>query len=262
MTTGGRPVAVVTGGARGLGEAIATRLAADGHDVVIADILEETARETARRIGDQGTGGALGVGVDVRDDASVDAAVNQVRDAFGRLDVLVNNAGVVVRSRSEEISTDEWLRELDINLGGTMRFSRAAFGMLRESPNGSIVNLASVGSTLGLNLRLGYTATKTGIVGVTRELAAEWGRQGIRVNAVAPGYMDTTMTRTGLAAGVLDEQLLLQRTPLGRLGRADEVAAAVSFLVSPDASFVTGVMLPVDGGIIIDGTFHRLDDQA
>ncbi|GAA0268069.1 SDR family NAD(P)-dependent oxidoreductase [Cryptosporangium japonicum] len=250
-----RPVAVVTGGARGLGEAIAVRLAADGYDVVIADVLADLAEETAGRIER-----ARGVAIDVRDDASVAAAVERVVDELGRIDVLVNNAGVVVRSASEDIDTEAWIRELDVNMGGTMRCSRAAYPHLRESPNPSIVNLASVGSSLGLNLRLGYTATKTGIVGMTRELAAEWGRRGIRVNAVAPGYMDTTMTRTGLAAGVLDEQLLLQHTPLGRLGRATEVAAAVSFLVSPDASFVTGVVLPVDGGFVIDGTFHRLDD--
>ena len=259
MTAGERPVALVSGGARGLGEAIAARLFSDGHDVVIADILEDEARKTAARIEESGEGSAIGVGVDVRVDASVAAAFASARASFGRLDVLVNNAGVVVRSASQDIDTDDWMREVDINLGGTMRCSREAYPLLRQSPLPSIVNLASVGSSLGLNLRLGYTATKTGVVGMTRELAAEWGRIGIRVNAVAPGYMDTTMTHTGLANGVLDEQLLLQHTPLGRLGRADEVASAVSFLVSRDASFVTGVMLPVDGGFIIDGTFHRLD---
>ncbi|WP_035867225.1 SDR family NAD(P)-dependent oxidoreductase [Cryptosporangium arvum] len=250
-----RPVAVVTGGARGLGEAIATRLAADGYAVVIADVLADLAAETAGTIEH-----AIGIGIDVTDDAGVAEAVRTVHAELGRIDVLVNNAGVVVRSASQDIDTAAWIRELDVNMGGTMRCSRAVYPHLLASPNPSIVNLASVGSSLGLNLRLGYTATKTGIVGMTRELAAEWGRRGIRVNAVAPGYMDTTMTRTGLAAGVLDEQLLLQHTPLGRLGRAAEVAAAVSFLVSPDASFVTGVVLPVDGGFVIDGTFHRLDE--
>ena len=251
------PVALVTGGARGLGEAIATRLHADGHHVVVADVNAEGAREAAMKMAATGVTEAHGIPIDVRDDESVAAAVAEVKARHGRLDVLVNNAGVVSRSRTEDLDTEVWLREIDINLGGTMRCSRSAFPLLRESSGACIINLASVGSTLGLNLRLAYTASKTGIVGMTRELAAEWGRHGIRVNAIAPGYMDTAMTRSGLAAGVLDETLLLQRTPLGRFGRADEVAAAVSFLVSPDASFVTGIMLPVDGGIIIDGTFHH-----
>ena len=261
MTAGTRPVALVTGAARGLGEAIATRLFADGHDVVIADVNVDGAREAADRVlrSHPGAGEVHAIAVDVSDDASVDAAVATVGELLGRLDVLVNNAGIVVRSASEDLRTEDWLREIDINLGGTMRCSRAAFPLLRHSPAPCIINLASVGSTLGLNLRLGYTASKTGVVGMTRELASEWGRQGIRVNAVAPGYMDTDMMRSGLASGVLDEELLIGRTPLGRFGLASEVAAAVSFLVSPDASFVTGVMLPIDGGLIIDGTFHRLE---
>ena len=256
------PVALVTGGARGLGEAIAARLHADGHHVVVADVNEEGAVESAARMAATGGTEAHGIAIDVRDDESVASAVADVERRFGRLDVLVNNAGVVSRSRSEDLDSEVWMREIDINLGGTMRCSRSAFPLLRSSPAPCIINLASVGSTLGLNLRLAYTASKTGVVGMTRELAAEWGRHGIRVNAIAPGYMDTAMTRSGLAAGVLDETLLLQRTPLGRFGRADEVAAAVSFLVSAEASFVTGVMLPVDGGIIIDGTFHRDGAEA
>jgi NAD(P)-dependent dehydrogenase (short-subunit alcohol dehydrogenase family) len=149
------------------------------------------------------------------------------------------------------------LREIDINLGGVMRCSRAAYPLLIGSDSPSIVNLASVGSTFGLTLRAGYTASKTGVVGLTRELAAEWGPVGIRVNSVAPGYMDAPMLHSGIAAKVLDEELLLSRTPLGRFGLAEDVAAAVSFLVSRDAKFITGIMLPVDGGITIDGTFHR-----
>jgi 3-oxoacyl-[acyl-carrier protein] reductase len=257
LTNGIKPVALVTGAARGLGLAIATRLYHDGFRVVLADINEMGAHEAASGIvSDEAS--SMGIGIDVRDDSSVNGALATVKEVHGRLDVLVNNAGVVSRAKSEEIRTEDWLREIDINLGGTMRCSRAAFSLLAEGNRSVIVNLASVGSTLGLNLRLGYTASKTGIVGMTRELASEWGRHGIRVNAVAPGYMDTEMTRSGLATGVLNETLLLGRTPLGRFGKPEEVAAAVSFLVSNDASFVTGVMLPVDGGIIIDGTFHEL----
>lgn len=254
----GNPVALVTGAARGLGLAIATRLSADGFDVVLADVNLEGVVAAAGELEPQRGASATGIAIDVRDDASVNGAIDQIERDFGRLDVVVNNAGVVSRSRSEDLDSEVWSREIDINLGGIMRCSRAAYPLLVKSDRAAIVNLASVGSTLGLNLRLAYTASKTGTVGMTRSLAAEWGRQGIRVNSVAPGYMDTEMTRSGLANGVLDERLLIGRTPLGRFGRADEVAAAVSFLVSDDAAFITGVMLPVDGGIIIDGTFHEL----
>jgi 3-oxoacyl-[acyl-carrier protein] reductase len=254
----GNPVALVTGAARGLGLAIATRLSADGFDVVLADVNLDGVVASAAELNPPSGATATGIAIDVRDDASVAEAIAHIESTFGRLDVLVNNAGVVSRSRSEELDTEVWLREIDINLGGIMRCARAAYPLLVKSDRASIVNLASVGSTLGLNLRLAYTASKSGTVGMTRSLAAEWGRQGIRVNSVAPGYMDTEMTRSGLASGVLDEKLLLGRTPLGRFGQAEEVAAAVSFLVSDDAAFITGVMLPVDGGIIIDGTFHEL----
>jgi NAD(P)-dependent dehydrogenase (short-subunit alcohol dehydrogenase family) len=252
-----RRVALVTGGARGLGLAIAERLRDDGHLVVLADLDEAGAAASAETLGSR----VDALPLDVTDDASVDAAVAQVVQRHGRLDVLVNNAGIISRGPAELIDSGVWLRELDVHLGGSMRCSRAAFAPLAASPAGAIVNLASVGSTFGLPLRLAYSTAKTGIVGLTRTLAAEWGRRGIRVNAVAPGYMDAPMLRSGLEQGVLDEGLLLQRTPLGRFGRADEVAAAVSFLVGPDASFVTGTVLEVDGGITIDGTFH-CDDAA
>lgn len=249
------PVALVTGAARGLGLEIARRLHRDGYTVVLADIEEAQAMVSAAEI--SADGGALGLRIDVRDDDSVTEVIAVIEREYGRLDVLVNNAGVVHRSTTEELETESWLREIDINLGGSMRCSRAAYRLLIQSDNPSIVNLASVGSTLGLTLRAGYTASKTGVVGLTRELAAEWGRVGIRVNSLAPGYMDAPMLHSGIAAQVLDEELLISRTPLGRFGRAEDVAAAASFLVSRDAKFITGVMLPVDGGITIDGTFHR-----
>lgn len=248
---------MVTGAARGLGEAIATRLCRDGHHVVVADLDEGAAQDAARRVAAAGEGTAVGRAVDVSRDPSVDALFDAVDQLHARVDVLVNNAGVLHRSVSEELSTERWLHELDVNLGGAMRCARAAYPLLRHSPLPSIVNLGSVGSTLGLNLRLAYTVTKTGIVGLTRELASEWGDRGIRVNAVAPGYVDTPMMRSGIEAGVLDERMILDRTPMGRFARADEIAAAVSFLASADASFVSGVLLPVDGGLVVDGTFHR-----
>lgn len=238
--------ALVTGGAQGLGLAIGTRLAGDGYDVVLADVDEAGVRRAADGIG------ARGVVMDVTDDH----AVGTVIDALDRLDVLVNNAGIISRQPAAEFDSAQWEREMSVNLGGVMRCSRAAFPRLRDARRGNVVNLASVGSTFGLPQRLGYSTAKAGVLGLTRTLAAEWGPHGIRVNAVAPGYIETQMMRSGFSTGALDESRLLDRTPLGRFGTAEEIAGAVAFLVSEDASFVTGAVLEVDGGITIDGSFH------
>ncbi|GAA4663880.1 SDR family NAD(P)-dependent oxidoreductase [Gordonia humi] len=244
-------VALVTGGARGLGFAIGRRLAEDGLTVVLADLAVSSVTESAQEI--DGRAHVL----DVTDDASVEKTITWIEDELGRLDVLVNNAGIISRTASHDVDSAVWTREIDVHLGGTMRCSRQAHRLLSSSDSASVINLASVGSTLGLPMRLAYTAAKSGITGMTRTLAAEWGPDGIRVNAIAPGYMDTAMTRSGIETGVLDGDRLLQRTPLRRLGRPDEIASSASFLASSDASFVTGTVLCVDGGITVDGTFHN-----
>lgn len=243
-------VALVTGGARGLGLEMGRRLVDDGVTVILADRATSTVVDSAESLG------AHSHSVDVTDDVSVRALLEWISGEFGRLDVLVNNAGIISRGPAQDVGSTAWARELDVHLGGTMRCSREAFGLLARSPGASIINLASVGSTFGLPGRLAYSTAKTGIVGLTRTLAAEWGRHGIRVNAIAPGYMDTTMTQSGIQSGALDGDRLIQRTPLRRLGRPEEIASAASFLASPDSSFVTGTVLRVDGGITIDGTFH------
>jgi NAD(P)-dependent dehydrogenase (short-subunit alcohol dehydrogenase family) len=241
-------VALVTGAAQGLGLAISTRLRADGFDVVMGDVNAAGVRRAAGQVGGRG------LTMDVTDDASVAAAFATLD---GRpLDVLVNNAGLISRQPAAEFDSAQWDREMAVNLGGTMRCSRAAYAHLVRAQRPSIVNLASVGSTFGLPQRLGYSTAKSGLLGLTRTLAAEWGPVGIRVNAVAPGYIETAMMTSGFASGALDQSRLLDRTPLGRFGTSEEVAGAVSFLVSGDASFVTGTVLKVDGGITIDGSFH------
>lgn len=251
-------VALITGGAQGLGLATAHRLGEDGFHVVVADIVADRAQAAVDRLTADGIG-ATAAAVDVTDDASVEACFDVVDSVAGGLDVLVNNAGIISRANAEDIESDRWERELSVHLGGAMRCSRAAYPRLLSSSAPAIVNLASVGSTFGLPHRLAYTTAKAGVVGMTRTLAAEWGKKGIRVNAVAPGYMDTGMMQSGIAGGALDRDRLLMRTPLMRFGYPEEVASAISFLVSKDASFVTGVLLKVDGGITIDGTFHPDD---
>jgi 3-oxoacyl-[acyl-carrier protein] reductase len=247
-----RRTALVTGGAQGLGLAIGARLVADGYAVVLGDVDEHAVAAAAAGIG------ATGVAMDVTDDAAVDAAFG----TLDRLDVLVNNAGIISRQPASEFDSVQWEREMSVNLGGVMRCSRAAYPLLLRSADASVVNLASVGSTFGLPQRLGYSTTKSGVLGLTRTLAAEWGPHGIRVNAIAPGYIETQMMRSGFASGALDESRLLDRTPMGRFGTAEEIAGAASFLVSPDASFVTGTVLEVDGGITIDGSFHARPHPA
>jgi NAD(P)-dependent dehydrogenase (short-subunit alcohol dehydrogenase family) len=239
--------ALVTGGARGLGLAIGARLVRDGWAVVLGDLDEDAVSQAAAEVG------ATGIRLDVTQDVDVDAAFARLG---GSLDLLVNNAGIISRQPASEFDSAQWDREMSVNLGGVMRCSRAAFPLLVASTYASVVNLASVGSTFGLPQRLGYSTTKSGVLGLTRTLAAEWGPHGIRVNAVAPGYIETQMMRSGFATGALDERRLLDRTPLGRFGSAEEVAGAVAFLASDDASFITGTVLEVDGGITIDGSFH------
>ena len=246
------PCALVTGGAQGLGLATATRLARDGFRVVIGDVQIDAARAAAEELVAVGHD-VTAVELDVTKDESVAAAL---RTLEGGLDALVNNAGIISRRPAAEFDSARFDLEMLVNLGGSMRVSRAAYPYLRLAEAPCIVNMASVGSTFGLPQRLGYSTSKTGVVGLTRTLAVEWGSVGIRVNAIAPGYIETPMMLSGFASGALDRDRLLDRTPLGRFGAAEEIAAAVAFLVSSDASFVTGTVLHVDGGITVDGSFH------
>ncbi|MGK9149244.1 SDR family oxidoreductase [Plantibacter flavus] len=236
-------VAVVTGGASGIGAAIVDRLAADGASVAILDLNPSTAADSATR---------LSVQADVADDASVRAAVDAVVAHFGRIDIVVNNAGIGAQGSVEDNSDEEWHRVFDINVVGMARVTRAALPHLRESPSAAVVNTASIAATAGLPQRALYSATKGAVLALTRAMAADHLREGVRVNCVSPGTADTPWIGRLLesAADPVAERAALEaRQPHGRLVSADEVAGAVAYLASPRSGSTTGVSLAVDGGM-------------
>ncbi|MBD8605401.1 SDR family oxidoreductase [Aeromicrobium sp. CFBP 8757] len=251
------PVAVISGGARGIGAATAERLVASGWRVALLDINGEGAQAEAARLGDQN----LGLGCDVADQQAVKDVVDQIATHFGRVDAVIPAAGNITRAPAEEFDLAIWQKHLDIHLTGSLLLAQACHSLLAES-KGSIVTFASVASTFGLPGRVAYGTVKTGMVGLTRTLAAEWGPHGIRVNAVAPGYVDTEMVRSGFRSGSINEDTVLSRTPLRRLATPEDIAGVIEFLVGPAASFITGVLLPVDGGLIIDGRFDAPSDGS
>jgi len=233
--------AVVTGGASGIGLATARLLAARGARVACLDLKPEGLPEPL-----------LGYGCDVRDDTSVRAGVAAAADALGGLDVLVNNAGIGAQGTVESNPDDEWLRVLDVNVVGMVRVTRAALPHLRASRHAAIVNTCSIAATVGLPARALYSASKGAVRSLTLAMAADHVREGIRVNCVNPGTVDTPWVRRLLdsAADPAAERTALQaRQPTGRLVSPEEVAAAIAYLASPLAGSTTGTVLAVDGGM-------------
>jgi 3-oxoacyl-[acyl-carrier protein] reductase len=235
-------VAVVTGGASGIGYAIADRLSRAGARVVIADRDEEAADDAAERLGAE----ALAHRVDVTSLEDVNAMVERTLGSFGRLDVLVNNAGINGRNAPLwEVTDEEWEGLMEINLTSVFRCCRAVIGHMRERRGGAIVNVASIGGKEGNANAAPYGATKAGVICLTKALAKEVIHDGVRVNAVAPALIETP-----LLAQLPPEDIarLTDKIPMGRMGRAEEVAAVVHFLASDDASFVTAQCYDVSGG--------------
>ncbi|OLL30816.1 short-chain dehydrogenase [Burkholderia sp. SRS-W-2-2016] len=246
-------VAIVTGAANGIGWACARRFAQDGFSVVLADLDGRRAAERAAELADSQTdapaGAHLGIGADVASEADVRALIDSCVERYGRLDVLVNNAGNADQPHpTVEQNVDAFDRLLGIHVRGTFLMCREAGRVMLAQRRGAIVNLGSIAGLAGIPARNAYGAAKAGIVAMTRSLACEWARDGIRVNAVAPGYVATELVETLQRNGQMNLQKIEQRTPMGRLARPDEIANAIAFLASDAASYVTGSVLSVDGG--------------
>lgn len=238
-------VALVTGAARGLGRAIAETLAGAGARVACVDVSPETLAETVRVIEAAG-GTAATLACDVTDSGRVDEVVEEVVQRWGGLHVLVNNAGVTRDSLIMRMKDEPWDAVIAVNLRGTFLFTRAVTRPMMKARRGRIINIASVSGLTGNPGQANYSASKAGVIGLTRTVARELAGRGITVNAVAPGFIATTMTEA-LGEEVL--QKVREQTPLGRLGLPQDVADAVLFLASEAASFITGHVLVVDGGL-------------
>ncbi len=237
--------AIVTGASRGIGRAIALRLAGEGATLVVTATSVEGARNTASAIVEAG-GKARAAAVNVAEFSQVDSLLKETKDTEGSIDILVNNAGITRDNLLLRMSQEQWDEVLAVNLKGTFNCIRAASKVLMKQRAGKIINITSVVGVMGNAGQANYCASKAGVIGLTKSVARELAPRNIQVNAVAPGFIATDMT-ADLPEDVKDG--LLGSIPLGRLGEARDVAAVVSFLASPDSDYITGQVLHVDGGM-------------
>lgn len=240
-------VAVITGAGRGIGRAIALELAREGASLACWDIDGETADQTAQEIESTGRS-ALSFRLDVTHLDQVSAAVEEVLGRFFRIDILVNNAGITRDNLLVRMSSQEWDQVMDVNLKGAFNCTKAVIRQMMKQKSGRIVNIASVVGLMGNPGQANYCASKAGIIGFTKSVAKELASRAITVNAVAPGFIETEMTK-GL--GDRNRGVFLQAIPLGRFGKPEDVARLVSFLVSEDAGYLTGQVINVDGGLLM-----------
>jgi NAD(P)-dependent dehydrogenase (short-subunit alcohol dehydrogenase family) len=243
-------VAIVTGGGSGIGRAITHRLAEDGLAVGILDLNEEAAEQVAEQAREKG-GEVQSFGpVDVSDRAQVNEGAARVREAFGPVTVLVNNAGLTGFKEFMRITDESWNKIIAVNLTGTFYCTQAVVPDMIEAGWGRIVNISSSSAQSGQQYMVHYVSSKAGVIGMTKALALELGPKGITVNTIPPGFVDTPMLRTsesrGLLGGSVDEHA--DRTPVRRAGRPDDIAAAASFLISEEAGYITGQIIGVNGG--------------
>jgi 3-oxoacyl-[acyl-carrier protein] reductase len=242
-------IALVTGASRGIGQAIALRLGASGANVIGTATSEQGAQAIQTLFREKGVEG-LGLVLDVTQPESIDAVMARVKDAFGTPTILVNNAGITRDNLLMRMKDEEWDAVIDTNLGSVFRLCKACLRGMMKAKRGRIISIGSVVGATGNPGQANYAAAKAGLIGFTKSLAREVGSRGITVNAVAPGFIDTDMTRA-----LPDEQreALIGQVPLARLGNVDDIAAAVNFLASPAAGYITGETLHVNGGMFMGG---------
>lgn len=245
-------VAVVTGGNGGIGLGMARGLATAGARVIVAARNAEKSEAAVRELSALGPP-AEALSVDVTSEESVVACVDEILNRCGRLDVLVNNAGINIRKPPHELSATEWHRILDTNLTGAFLCARAAYPAMKAAGSGKIINVGSVFSIFGAAHVSAYGASKGGIVQLTKSLAAAWARDGIQVNAVLPGWIDTDLTTAARREVPGLHESVLRRTPAGRWGAVEDLAGVAVFLSSRASDFITGAVISVDGGFSIQG---------
>jgi len=246
-------VAIITGGNGGIGKGMARGLASAGSDIVIAARNDTKTAEAKQEIEREFGVRALGVQVDVREEAQINAAVSRALDAFGRIDILVNNAGTNIRKMPQEFQTDEWDEVLHTNLRSVFVFSKAVYPAMKTAGGGKIVNIGSMMSIFGGPKFAPYGASKGGVVQLTRSLATAWAQDNIQVNAILPGWVTTALALQTQKLFPGHKERVVERTPAGKWGEPDDLAGVAVFLASRASDFITGVALPVDGGYSIMG---------
>ena len=252
-------IAVITGAGQGIGRRTAEVLAARGYRLALIDIQSvDRTMEAIRQIGSE----AVALAGDVSSEADVTRMAEAVQQRYGRVDALVNNAGISCICPAEETTAVQWRRVLEVNLTGPFLLCRAFGRMMLQQEEGAIVNVASVAGLAGIGDRAAYNASKHGLIGLTRTLASEWGGRGVRCNAVCPGWVKTEMDEADQAGGSYSDADIENRVPMARFATPNEIAEAIAFLADPKLSgFVNGMELRVDGGWLADGSWDSLRIQ-
>lgn len=245
------PVVLITGSAHGIGFATAQKFFANGYNVAISDLSDEDIASALKQLDSQGDR-SIGLKVDVTSRQDIEAGVAKIIAKFGRLDVLVNNAGNFRQGATDTYSDSDWDQITSVHLDGAFKASQIAYPHLKKSPAGAIVSVSSIVARVGLPMRASYSVSKAGIEALTRTLAVEWASDGIRINAVAPGFTESRWWQDLQDRGLTTPDKLVAAIPLRRLGKMSEQAAAIYFLASSEASFITEQTLVVDGGTTVD----------